>query len=582
MSSDGSIDRLASRPGSRRADTVLNLWAKARFTNPLRLVAAVCVAGLLVTVGVSWTAWTLDRNNEHRLLQVQTKQAAALLTSTISSIEDPLHTALAIDAATGGDPQQFTQFMATYIGANGLFSSASLWRVTGDTTAAVASVGASPALASSSPDAKAFISRALHSTTFVVTSISSGAQQSIGYALADPKDPRFAVYAERAIPANRRVPVESNSAFSELHFATYLGATTSSSTLATTDVAPGDLPLSGTTARETIPFGDTVLTLVTSPAGQLGGDLGAQLPWIFLGGGLVLTLAATLIAGQLVRRRTAAETDAHTIAGLYDQLDTLYGQQRTIAETLQHALLPERNPSVANLEIATRYVAGARGVDIGGDWYSVIQIDDDHMGFVVGDVSGRGVDAAAIMARIRFTLHAYLVNGDSPDMALSLCSRQLNISVNGHMATAIVGIANLRTRDITLANAGHLNPLVVNGGQVQFVATAVGPPLGVGVNSYAATTLTMPRGSMFLAFTDGLVERRTEDLDVGLHRLADIAASTVRPLESLVSTVLATMTGDGSEDDIAILAFEWTSQASTTESHLKPPGTTTHASVGST
>ena len=82
---------------------------------------------------------------------------------------------------------------------------------------------------------------------------------------------------------------------------------------------------------------------MTSPDGQLGGNLGAQLPWVFLASGIALTAAAAFIVRHLVRRRAAAETDAITIAGLYEQLDTLYGQQRTIAETLQHALLPLRN-----------------------------------------------------------------------------------------------------------------------------------------------------------------------------------------------------------------------------------------------
>ena len=413
MSSAVSTQQQASGPVAR-SQPVSVLRSAARSMSLVRVVVGVCVAGLLVTTGISWTAWQLDHSNEQRLLRVQTKQAAAVLTAAISSIESPLHTALAIESATGGEPKQFTRFMTPYTAADGLFSSASLWRLTGDTVAPVATVGGSPALAPSSSGARDFVTRAFHRSTFVVTTVSAGGKQTIGYALADPKNPTFAVYAERAIPANRRVPVESNSAFSDLHFATYLGSTTSTSALATTDVATSQLPLSGTTSRETVPFGDTVLTLVTSPSGQLGGTLGARLPWIFLAGGLALTAAAAFIAGHLVRRRTAAETDARTIARLYEQLDTLYGQQRSIAETLQHALLPLRNPSVANLDIATRYVAGARGVDIGGDWYSVIQLDDNHLGFVVGDVSGRGVDAAAIMARIKFTLRAYLVEGHPP------------------------------------------------------------------------------------------------------------------------------------------------------------------------
>ena len=80
----------------------------------------------------------------------------------------------------------------------------------------------------------------------------------------------------------------------------------------------------------------------------------------------------------------------------------------------------------------------------------------------------------------------------------------------------------------------------------------------MGVTDYVATTVTMPPASRFLAFTDGLVERRTEVLDLGMNRLAAAATSTDRPLEALISTILATMISDESEDDIAILAFEWT------------------------
>jgi serine phosphatase RsbU (regulator of sigma subunit) len=259
--------------------------------------------------------------------------------------------------------------------------------------------------------------------------------------------------------------------------------------------------------------------------------------------GLVLTAAAAQVVGQLVRRRGAAEHDAQTIRGLYEKLDSLYAEQRTISETLQHALLPQSNPSIPNLEVASRYVAGARGVDIGGDWYSLILLDDRHFGFVVGDVSGRGVDAAAVMARIRFTLRAYLFEGHSPAAALEMCSRQIDITIDGHFATVIVGLGDCVTREITLANAGHLNPLMVSKSQSQFVVTDVGLPLGV--------------GSTLVAFTDGLVERRDEDLDDGLQRLVVAAAWTDRPLETQLTDVLTVMTGDGAEDDTAVLAFRW-------------------------
>jgi serine phosphatase RsbU (regulator of sigma subunit) len=351
--------------------------------------------------------------------------------------------------------------------------------------------------------------------------------------------------------------VESDSAFSDLRFATYLGSPANLADMETTDVAPSRLPLSGTIDRETIPFGDTTLTLVTAPIGHLGGTLSAEFPWISLGVGAVLTIAAAVIAGNLARRRAAAETDAQTIRALYDRLDNLYGEQRSISETLQRALLPQINPPIPNLTIASRYVAGARGVEIGGDWYSIIAIDDTHFAFVVGDVSGRGVEAAAIMARIRFTLRAYLLEGHPPDVVLGMCSRQIDINADGHIVTALVGIADRTTREVTLASAGHLSPLVVSGLDAQFASTTVGPPLGVAASSYTSSTFVMDPESTFIAFSDGLVERRDEDLDVGLTRLAAVASAPQLSLEDLLTRVLSTMTGDGAEDDTAILAFRW-------------------------
>jgi serine phosphatase RsbU (regulator of sigma subunit) len=381
--------------------------------------------------------------------------------------------------------------------------------------------------------------------------------QRVGYALANPAKSPYIVYAERAIPANRQVPVESNSAFADLYYATYLGSTTNSSALETTDIAVNRLPLSGYTVRETIPFGDSSLTLVTAPIGHLGGAFGAELPWILATGGIILTIAAAFVAGQLVRRRTAAETAAHTISGLYDQLDGLYGQQRTISETLQRAVLPQSNPVIPGLEIASRYVAGDLGVDIGGDWYSMIQVDDAHFAFVVGDISGHGVAAVAIMARMRFTLRAYLLEGHPPDVALGMSSRQLDINDDGHMATVLVGIGQLASREITLANAGHPSPLLVSANQPRFVSTVVGPPLGVATTSYESTTFVMEPGSALVAFTDGLVERRDEDIEIGLQRLAKAATPADRPLDLLLTEILADLTHEQSEDDTAILAFRW-------------------------
>jgi serine phosphatase RsbU (regulator of sigma subunit) len=420
-----------------------------------------------------------------------------------------------------------------------------------------ATIGAAPALLPGSKEAQRLAAAARFSSSFVVVQIHAGALQRIGYAVAENGNPTFIIYAERAIPANRQVAVEANSAFSDLNFATYLGSTSDASDLATTDLSPKQLPLRGDVARVVIPFGNTSLTLVTTARSQLGGTFGAELPWIFLVLGGLLTAITAAVANQLVGRRREAERNATTIAGLYDRLDGLYGEQRTISETLQRALLPQQNPSIPNLEIASRYVAGAVGVDVGGDWYSVIGIDADRFAFVVGDVSGRGIAAASIMARLRFTIRAYLFEGHAPDVVLAMCSRQLDIALDGHVATALVGVGDLTTGELKLANAGHMAPLLVEGSTPIYVSTDVGPLLGLGPSSYALTTIEMPPGATLLAFTDGLVERREENLDVGFARLSEAVAHSASDLDSWLSGIVSAMGHPGADDDIAILALQW-------------------------
>jgi serine phosphatase RsbU (regulator of sigma subunit) len=525
---------------------------------PLSVAAAVFVIGMVVTIAVSSVSWVLNHHNEHRLLEVQTHQAGAAIASSVLTLSDPLRQAAAVSSATDGDPEHFRQATSALVGPGAPFVSASLWRVDGPKPEVVATAGAPPVLSADSADAHAVVAKTVGSPTFTVTSIGSGTVARVGYAVAAPNDPRFVVYAERAIPANRQVEVESNSAFADLHFATYLGATIGPSSLATTDLPNSALPLTGNITRETIPFGNSSITLIAKAHGPLGGQLGRDLPWILLLGGTVISLAAATLTYQLVSSRRRAEESAQTVTDLYTQLDSQYGEQRSIAYGLQQALLPAYNPSIRNLEIASRYAAGAKGVDIGGDWYSIIALDKGRFGFVVGDVSGRGVSAAAIMARLRFTMRAYLIEGHPPEVVLAMCSRQIDLAEDGHFATVIVGVGDIDSRTITVANAGHFDPLVVSDGQVSYTTTDVGLPLGVSPTSYEPTTFVMSEGSTFLAFTDGLVERRGESIDVGLDRLAAAASAPEQDLDALLTRLLTELTGNRAEDDVALLAFRWT------------------------
>jgi serine phosphatase RsbU (regulator of sigma subunit) len=525
--------------------------------SPSWAATIVVLVGLVITLSVTWTARTLNSHNERRLLEVQTHQAAAVLSSTILALQDPLSTALQIETATGGSRQQFAEFASTNVGTNRPFVSAILWQKNGAAWQPVSEVGAKPLMDPDSEQALTVVGKAVESRTFVVAPVPAMLPRRIGYAVGDPREPTTVIYAERAIPANRVVPVESGAAFSDLDFATYLGSTTNLSSLATTDLPLNELPITGDTERVAIPFGDSSITLVAAPRGALGGTLGGILPWVFLSGGALLTAAAAVTTYQLVRRRRQAEQDARTISGLYGQLDGLYGEQRSIAETLQRALLPQRNPSVPNLEIGSRYLAGTHGVEIGGDWFSLTEIDEHRFAFVVGDVSGKGVAAAAIMARLRFTIRAYLLEGHPPDVVLRMCSSQLNVNRDGHLATVLVGVGDTESGVLTMANAGHLDPLLVSAARTEFVATRVGLPLGVSPSVYAVTTLQLASGAALVAFTDGLVERRGESIDVGLERLIGAVDGRVPAVDNLLDSLTDTLAAGGSSDDVAVLAFRW-------------------------
>ncbi|RNL78982.1 serine/threonine-protein phosphatase [Nocardioides marmorisolisilvae] len=528
-----------------------------RGRNPRRAAALIAAACLVLTATGTWAAARVDHSSEDRLLQVQTRQAAAVLSTAILLIQQPLSTALDAQQVVSRSDQgpAFGQLMAGSVGPDRVFSSASLWHRSGSGLTRMASVGARPALPASST--QAYLAKAFTAKTFTVRSVKKGDRLFVAYALASPTT-GYVVYGERALPASRRAPVDKDSAFADVHYAIYFGRTPTAANLSTTDVRPGSLPLDGQTASVTIPFGDSELTLVTQPRRHLGSTLGQRLPLIVLLVGLLLSLVAARSGFQLVRRRQEAEADTATITGLYERVDSLYGEQRDLFVRLQRALLPHVNPDVPNLEIASRYVAGTQGIDIGGDWYSIIGLDEDQFAFVVGDVSGRGVDAVAVMAHARFTARAYLLDGDPPAVALEKCSRQFDISTDGHITTALVGIGNARTGEMTVASAGHPTPLLISPGAREFVQVKPGLPLGAGAATYHSTRFTMTPGSTLFCFTDGLVERRGEGIDTGLQRLADtMTPVSGSPVEEMVDHALQKLRSPNASDDIAILAIRW-------------------------
>jgi serine phosphatase RsbU (regulator of sigma subunit) len=523
-------------------------------TKPAPLALVVLCVGLVITGVLSWATYSINVHNEGRLLQLQARQAATILAGAIPSIQTPLASAVEIAGVTGGDPTKFDAFMQAYVGPTRAFISSSLWSDSGGSLRDLAVIGAPADLQQRRAQVQSFFTDRVPSGTLAVLGpIDAGQRLGFGFGSLGGSD-RYFVYAQVPLPAGHRAVVPQNSAFSDLNFALYLGKTVRQRDLIET--TGGGLATSGQTAVIAVPFGNTYLTIDATPSGQLGGSLLEVLPWIVIAGGAVLTLAAALVTEVLVRRRRTAER-------LADDNRTLFSQQLTIAETLQHALLPAEFPDFEELsglavEVAAKYLPGVQPLKIGGDWYDVITNGSDRLTFVVGDVSGRGLEAAPIMASLRFAIRGFASEGYPPDVVLSKLGALLDLKRDGHFATVLYGEIDCRKRQLTLASAGHPPPLLMTGEDRRFLEGPVGPPVGVVPGHvYDATTMTISDHGTLLAFTDGLVERRGESLDRGLERAREAVAGPERSLDGLLADVADKLGAADADDDTAMLGLRW-------------------------
>jgi serine phosphatase RsbU (regulator of sigma subunit) len=523
-----------------------------RHWGPHVAAAVVLVVGLGITIVLTVvTAQGHGRTNA-KLLALQTR----LISDAVASaeplyVEDHLGGAASLAAATNGDAATFRASLADSVTAKGPFVVASLWRLSGGSPHLVTEVGARPLLAPASAGTAALLRRAAAGKTFVVTKLVSGHAARLGYATAARGGSgTFVAYAEEPVPASRQASPSASSPVSDLNIAVYLGRSqTSAALLDASSAAP--LPLRGTTYTTRIPFGDTVLTLTASARTSLTGSLGVILPWAIGVGGAVLTILAALLTERLVRRRESAER-------LSAEIGRLYVEQRSVAEILQNALLPQQVPAVPGMQIAVRYLPGAVGADIGGDWYDVVPLEDGRFVFVIGDVSGRGVRAAAAMASLHYASRAYALEGHPPTVILDRLTRTMDIEQDGHLATVLCGLVDVGAHEVTLANAGHLPPLLCSEIGASLVTIKPGSPIGIPGNAAfePAMVTTAAKGTL-IAYTDGLVERRGEVLDVGLRRLQDAAARSPSSLEEMLSSIVTELTGGSPTDDIALIGLRW-------------------------
>ena len=234
----------------------------------------------------------------------------------------------------------------------------------------------------------------------------------------------------------------------------------------------------------------------------------------------------------------------------------LYEHERGIAATLQENLLPADLPEVAGVSAKARYLAGGAGVDVGGDWYELIPLPGGRVGLAIGDVVGRGVRAAAMMGQLRVALRAYALESDSPALVAQRVAHFVRSLESGQMGTGVYGVLEPRTGELRFANAGHPPPLMLSDdGTASLLDGRPGLPFGVvGDFEYTESRTTISPGSTLLLYTDGLVERRGEPIDVGLERLRRTAAGAPVDPDPLCQRLLEALVQEGPADDVALLA----------------------------
>jgi serine phosphatase RsbU (regulator of sigma subunit)/anti-sigma regulatory factor (Ser/Thr protein kinase) len=235
-------------------------------------------------------------------------------------------------------------------------------------------------------------------------------------------------------------------------------------------------------------------------------------------------------------------------------------EQRAVTEIMQRTLLPDALPQIPGMRFSAKYLPAGSGVKIGGDWYDVFQLTRGRVAFVIGDVVGRGVLAASVMAEIRTALRAYMLQGHKLTDVVALLN-ELLVSM-GRSRGATLSILEFDPEDETLqaVTAGHLPPLLIEpDGNARLLEQKHGLPVGVrSGHHYQSWSHPFPTGSRLLLYTDGLIERRHESIDEGLQRLTVAAqAAAQRTDSSFADRVYRALIDETPlEDDLALLAIE--------------------------
>jgi PAS domain S-box-containing protein len=216
-------------------------------------------------------------------------------------------------------------------------------------------------------------------------------------------------------------------------------------------------------------------------------------------------------------------TRARELQEVNERLRTAHAREREVALALQEAMLPAPRP-VGHHQAAVRYRPAVGALNVCGDWYDLVDLPGDRLAVAVGDVVGHGLAAACVMGQLRSALSAAARVADGPARALEALGLYARSVDGAESTTAATAFIDWDNRTLTYSSAGHLPPALLHpDGTVSFLDRATDPPLGASPEHATRPEAVSPfdEGATLVLYTDGLIERRTEDIDTGLARLTD-------------------------------------------------------------
>jgi serine phosphatase RsbU (regulator of sigma subunit)/anti-sigma regulatory factor (Ser/Thr protein kinase) len=231
-----------------------------------------------------------------------------------------------------------------------------------------------------------------------------------------------------------------------------------------------------------------------------------------------------------------------------------FHREQHVAETLQRSFLPYRFPKVDGIDLSAHYRAGSTDAAVGGDWYDAFETESGNILITIGDVTGKGVDAARLMVLMRQAIRVAALESEDPKRIADLCNRLLLSEGEERFASAFIGILDAKSGRVNYVSAGHVPPLLRTGPDEVRSLKAPDAPLGAFRNArFCSHTLRCPPGSMLVLFTDGLIEVSRDVIDgqTALQRV--VSSEAAMHAANAAEFIERAIAHEAPRDDIAIL-----------------------------